>query len=276
MSEPLPNAPHDSRTNLSLTPLELIDHPAAGRSIGAMSLGLCQSDQRVSQQPRGWAESLTRPGGSSAVNGFSRQLPIALADLGLSLPILVLTFVSTRNLPGLLDIVLLSHLPLSPSSQYAITSLSKYVVAGVGIVLAFNALGVDWSKVQWLVAAMTVGLALGLQEVFANLVSGIIVLFKRPIRVGDVVTVGNVSGVVSRTRIRATTITDWDRKERIVPNKRCITTEILNWTLSDAIIRVVFPVTVGRGVEAERIRGILLELAREHPWCCPSPNPAWC
>jgi potassium efflux system protein len=105
-------------------------------------------------------------------------------------------------------------------------------------------------------------------------VSGIIILFERPIRVGDVVTVGNVSGVVSRIRIRATTITDWDRKELIVPNKRFITTEILNWTLSDAIIRVVFPVAVSRGVEAERVRSILLELAREHPLVLPDPEPS--
>ncbi len=220
------------------------------------------------------SETLTRPDGTTALTSLSRQVPITLADLGLALLILVVTFIATRNLPGLLDILLLAHLPLSASSQYAISSLTKYLLAAVGIVLAFNALGVDWSKVQWLVAAMTVGLAFGLQEIFANFVSGIIILFERPIRVGDVVTVGNVSGVVSRIRIRATTITDWDRKELIVPNKRFITTEILNWTLSDAIIRVVFPVAVSRGVEAERVRSILLGLAREHPLVLPDPEPS--
>jgi potassium efflux system protein len=120
---------------------------------------------------------------------------------------------------------------------------------------------------------MTVGLAFGLQEIFANLVSGIIILFERPIRIGDVVTVGNVSGTVSRIRIRATTITDWDRKELIVPNKHFITQQILNWTLSDAIIRVIFPVSVSRGSEVEHVKSILLELAREHPLVLPEPEP---
>lgn len=136
-----------------------------------------------------------------------------------------------------------------------------------------SAIGIGWSNVQWLVAAMTVGLAFGLQEIFANLVSGIIILFERPIRIGDVVTVGNVSGTVSRIRIRATTVTDWDRKELIVPNKHFITQQILNWTLSDAIIRVIFPVSVSRGSEVEHVKSILLGIAREHPLVLSEPEP---
>ena len=104
--------------------------------------------------------------------------------------------------------------------------------------------------------------------------SGIIILFERPIRIGDVVTVGNVSGTVSRIRIRATTITDWDRKELIVPNKHFITQQILNWTLSDAIIRVIFPVSVSRGSEVEHVKSILLAIAREHPLVLPEPEPS--
>jgi potassium efflux system protein len=220
------------------------------------------------------SETITRPDGSTGVSKLIQQVPITLADLGLSLLIIVVTFVASRNVPGLLEIVILDRLPFAPSIQYAITSLTKYIIAAVGIVIAFNAIGVSWSKVQWLVAAMTVGLAFGLQEIFANFVSGIIILFERPIRVGDVVTVGNVSGVVSRIRIRATTITDWDRKELIVPNKRFITTEILNWTLSDAIIRVVFPVAVSRGSELEDVRTILLDIALAHRLVLADPPPS--
>jgi potassium efflux system protein len=220
------------------------------------------------------AETFTRPDGSTTVNSFTVQVPITLADLGFSIILLIVAFVAARNLPGLLEISLLERLPLVPSVRYAITSLSKYTIAAIGIVMAFNAIGISWSKVQWLVAAMTVGLAFGLQEIFANLVSGIIILFERPIRVGDVVTVGNVSGTVSRIRIRATTITDWDRKELIVPNKHFITEQILNWTLSDAIIRVIFPVSVGRGSEVARVREILHALASEHPMVLKEPEPS--
>ena len=220
-----------------------------------------------------FAETTTRPDGTTAISKYTQQVPITLTDLGFSILLLVLAFVAARNLPGLMEIVLLEHLPLVPSVRYAITSLSKYTIAGVGIVMAFSAIGIGWSNVQWLVAAMTVGLAFGLQEIFANLVSGIIILFERPIRIGDVVTVGNVSGTVSRIRIRATTITDWDRKELIVPNKHFITQQILNWTLSDAIIRVIFPVSVSRGSEVEHVKSILLDIAREHPLVLPEPEP---
>ena len=220
-----------------------------------------------------FAETTTRPDGTTAISKYTQQVPITLTDLGLSLLLLVLAFVAARNLPGLMEIILLERLPLVPSVRYAITSLSKYTIAGIGIVMAFNAIGIGWSNVQWLVAAMTVGLAFGLQEIFANLVSGIIILFERPIRIGDVVTVGNVSGTVSRIRIRATTITDWDRKELIVPNKHFITQQILNWTLSDAIIRVIFPVSVSRGTEVDHVKSILLSIARDHPLVLQEPEP---
>ena len=107
------------------------------------------------------------------------------------------------------------------------------------ITIVVSMLGVSWSKVQWLVAAMTVGLGFGLQEIFANFISGLIILFERPIRVGDVVTLGGVTGTVARIRIRATTIVDGDRKELIVPNKEFITGKLVNWTLSDQTLRVV-------------------------------------
>ncbi len=220
------------------------------------------------------SETLVRPDGTTGVNKLIQQVPITLTDAGLSLLIFMLAFVAARNIPGLLEITILDRLPFAPSVQYAITSLTKYIIAAVGIVIAFDAIGISWSKVQWLVAAMTVGLAFGLQEIFANFVSGIIILFERPIRVGDVVTVGNVSGVVSRIRIRATTITDWDRKELIVPNKRFITAEVLNWTLSDSIIRVVFPVAVSRGSELENTRTILLNIANAHGLVLSDPPPS--
>lgn len=220
-----------------------------------------------------FAETTTRPDGTTAISQYTQQVPITLTNLGLSFMLLVLAFVSARNLPGLMEIILLDRLPLLPSVRYAISTLSKYTIAGIGIVMAFNAIGIGWSNVQWLVAAMTVGLAFGLQEIFANFVSGIIILFERPIRIGDVVTVGNVSGTVSKIRIRATTITDWDRKELIVPNKHFITQQILNWTLTDAIIRVTFPVSVSRGSEVDHVKSILMSIAQDHPLVLQEPEP---
>ena len=117
-------------------------------------------------------------------------------------------------------------------AQYAIVTLCQYALVAAGVLYAFSTIGVQWSKLQWLVAALGVGLGFGLQEIVANFVSGIILLLERPVRVGDIVTVGDATGTVSRIRIRATTIVDWDRKELVVPNKEFITGRLLNWTLS--------------------------------------------
>ncbi|WP_159190571.1 mechanosensitive ion channel domain-containing protein, partial [Klebsiella pneumoniae] len=94
-------------------------------------------------------------------------------------------------------------------------------------------IGIEWSKLQWLVAALGVGLGFGLQEIFANFISGLIILFEKPIRIGDTVTIRDLTGSVTKINTRATTISDWDRKEIIVPNKAFITEQFINWSLSD-------------------------------------------
>jgi potassium efflux system protein len=127
--------------------------------------------------------------------------------------------------------------------------------------------------VQWLVAAASVGLGFGLQEIFANFVSGIILLFERPMRVGDVVTIGSTTGTVSKIRFRATTIVDGDRKELIVPNRSFITGNLLNWTLSDSINRVAVKVTVAYGANPDKVRALLLKIATEHPALLKDPAP---
>ena len=109
-------------------------------------------------------------------------------------------------------------------------------------------------KLQWLAAGLTVGLGFGLQEIFANFVSGLIILFERPIRIGDTITIGTFSGSVSKIRIRATTITDFDRKEVIIPNKAFVTERLINWSLSDTITRVLIKVGVAYGSDLDKVK----------------------
>ena len=132
-----------------------------------------------------------------------------------------------------------------------------------GLALAFDAIGIGWSSIQWLVAAIGVGLGFGLQEIFANFISGLIILFERPIRVGDVVSVGDVSGTVSRIRTRATWITAFDRKELLVPNKEFVTGQLINWTLSDAVLRLSIPVGIAYGSDTNRAIEVLEQVAKE-------------
>ena len=97
-------------------------------------------------------------------------------------------------------------------------------------------------------------------------------LFERPIRIGDVVTVDDVTGVVSRIRTRATTITDWDRKEYVIPNKEFITGRMLNWTLSDKVNRIVLNIGIAYGSDVEQAKKILHEICLEHPLTLESPQ----
>ncbi|HID22506.1 MAG TPA: mechanosensitive ion channel, partial [Planctomycetaceae bacterium] len=199
---------------------------------------------------------------------------ITVTHLALCILIAFATAVAAKNVPGLMEMALLERLPFDPSTRYAITSLTQYAIAIVGIVLAFGAIGIGWSKVQWIATALTFGLAFGLQEIFANFVAGLILLFERPIRVGDVVTVDDVTGVVSRIRIRATTITNWDRKEFIIPNKDFITGRLLNWTLSDKVNRIVIQVGVAYGSDTDQVQKLLLKVATEHPLIMDEPAPS--
>lgn len=199
---------------------------------------------------------------------------ITAADVVWAAIILAMTVIAARNLPGLLEITCLQWLPMDQGARYAVVAAARYVIHIVGIIAICNAVGLQWSSIQWLAAAMTVGLGFGLQEIFANFISGLIILFERPIRVGDTVTIGDVSGTVNRIRGRATTIVDWDRKELIVPNKEFITGKLINWTLTDDVLRTVIRVGISAAADFERAADLLLQVARANPLVLIEPEPS--
>jgi potassium-dependent mechanosensitive channel len=198
---------------------------------------------------------------------------LTVADSITALLIFGFTLMMARNLPGLLEVTVLSRLELKQGSAYAITSLLSYSIVGTGLVLALATLGVSWDRLQWLVAALGVGLGFGLQEIFANFVSGLIILFERPVRIGDTVTLGNLTGTVSKIRIRATTVTDFDRKEIIIPNKTFVTDQLINWSLSDTVTRVVLTFGVAYGSDHRLVHRLLRQAADENPRVLTDPEP---
>ena len=201
------------------------------------------------------------------------MVPISLRDVLDAGVIILVTIALARNLPGLLEVLFLSRMRLAQGSAYATTTLLSYAIAATGFVATLSALGVSWDKLQWLVAALSVGLGFGLQEIFANFVSGLIILFERPVRIGDVVTIGNLSGTVSRIRIRATTITDFDRKEIIVPNKVFVTDQLVNWSLSDTVTRVVITIGVAYETDMDLARKLMMQAMQENPRIMRDPVP---
>ena len=207
------------------------------------------------------------------VNNQESYAPITLTNLILAGLYIFITIVSMRNFSGIMELFVFRRLAIEAGGRYAVNQLAKYLLFSIGFISVANELGGSWSQVQWLVAALGVGLGFGLQEIFANLVSGIILLFERPIRVGDTVTVGDVTGKVSRIQMRATTIMDWDQKELIVPNKTFITNQLVNWTLSDAVTRVVIPVNIACDADIELAHKVMLETVQTTPMVLKDPEP---
>ena len=210
---------------------------------------------------------------TSGTGANMSMVPISIGDVLGALIIVGISIALARNLPGLLEVLVLSRLDLAQGSAYATTTLLTYVIIGVGFVATLSTLGVSWDKLQWLVAALSVGLGFGMQEIFANFISGIMILFERPVRIGDTITIGNLSGTVSKIRIRATTITDFDRKDIIVPNKTFITGQLINWSLTDTITRVTLKLGVDYGSDLDLVKSLLLKAAQENPRVLKEPEP---
>ncbi len=210
---------------------------------------------------------------SQMIDGVITETPLTLRDVITGVVILIITFLAAKNLPGVLEITLLQRLPLESGARYALTTLLQYFIAGTGLIIAFSLIGFQWSNIQWLVAALGVGLGFGLQEIVANFISGIILLFERPIRVGDVVTLDSTTGVVSRIRIRATTITNYDKQELLIPNKEFITGRVINWTLTDKVNRVIINVGVAYGSDVNKAMGLMIEAAEENENVLQDPRP---
>jgi potassium efflux system protein len=210
---------------------------------------------------------------SKLVDGVTQDVALTLGDMVTGLLLGGLALFAAMKVPAILELTLLQRLPLSRASRYAVTTLLQYIVAMVGVVITFNALGLQWSSIQWLVAALSVGLGFGLQEIVANFVSGIILLFEQPIRVGDIVTVDGTTGTVSKIRIRATTIVNYDRQELVIPNKTFITGQLINWTLSDTINRVLITVGVSYGSDTRQAMELIRQAAHEHTNVLGDPAP---
>jgi len=202
-----------------------------------------------------------------------RLVAITLADLLLALVVAAATLALARNLPGLLEISVFRQLETSAGERYAYATIGKYAVTLIGASAALSVVGIGWSSIQWMVAAVGIGLGFGLQEIFANFISGLIILFERPIRVGDTVTVGDISGTVTKIHIRATWITGFDRKELVVPNKEFITSRLVNWSLSDGTLRIEIPVGIAYGSDTAKAQRVLEEVANANPNVLKDPAP---
>jgi potassium efflux system protein len=209
---------------------------------------------------------------NSVVDGLDTTVPVTLANFALSLIAAFVGWVTLRRIPSLLEIMLRQRVNISPPTAYAVTRVFQYAGTTALVVLIIGSLGGSWGQIQWAVAALSVGIGFGLQEIVANFISGLIILFEQPIRLGDTVTVGTVSGKVTKIRIRATTIRDFDRRELLVPNKEFITNQLLNWSLSDQVTRWTMDIGVAYGTDMDKAMAIVHDVALRQPLVLHDPE----
>ncbi|WP_234042116.1 mechanosensitive ion channel family protein [Persicirhabdus sediminis] len=198
---------------------------------------------------------------------------LTVANVLVSMILLVMSFAVLRSLPAAFELFVFPRFNLDAGMRYTVVSITRYLLIAGLIFYILSLLQVDLSKVGWLVAALGVGLGFGLQEIVTNFVAGIILLVERPVRVGDIITIGDTSGTVSQINIRATTITDWDRLENVIPNKDLITQKVTNWSLNDHHTRIIIPIGVAYGTDPAVVKNLLLEIGNSHPEVLENPGP---
>lgn len=188
---------------------------------------------------------------------------VTLLNLMRTVLYIVVTYVLVKNIAGILEVTLFSRVKFSKGTPHTITAILTYTIVTLGSIFAFTSLGISWNKIQWVFTALSVGLGFGVREIFGSFVSGTILLFERPIRVGDKVTVGQYTGVISKIRLRSTTLLNSDSTEVVLPNQAFVTDRFINWTLNNTITRLQVLVRVKYGTDLKIVRQLLLQAAGE-------------
>lgn len=199
---------------------------------------------------------------------------VNVGDLTKSALILAACAVIWRHMSTFFAVVVFPKISDDPGVRFAIVTLCRYAVLAVGLLGGLSVVHLGLEKIGVVLAALGVGLGFGLQEIVSNFVCGLILLLERPIRVGDVVTVAGMSGKVDRINIRATTIINGDNQSIIVPNRAFITSDLVNWTLKDKVIRVSCRVKVAHGTDPDKVSEQLLAIARDDADVLRNPLPA--
>lgn len=193
-------------------------------------------------------------------------------DVLVAVFVFILTLRIARHLKATLQDLILPKTSLDTGLQYTITTLVGYIVIALGISLAVSRV-FDLDKLGYVVAALSIGIGFGLQEIISNFISGLILLFERPLKVGDLIEVGGTEGIVRRIQIRSTTVQTRDNVWILVPNKDFITQNVTNLIYDDSKLRIRVRVGVAYGSDTALVRKVLLEVAKDNGKVLKRPIP---
>ena len=186
---------------------------------------------------------------------------------------LVLLFYITAKIRNLLVKRIFPRYNLEVGISQSIGTLIRYILIILGLLVIFQTTGIDLSAIGLLIGALGIGIGFGLQNIVNNFISGIIILFERPVKIGDRVEIEDLSGNIVNISARATTIITNDNIAVIVPNSDLVSTRVINWSHNNRSVRLNFPVGVSYNEDPERIRRILIEVANENTGVLPDPPP---
>jgi len=201
------------------------------------------------------------------------QSSVTIWTLLVAASVLILLGYLTSKLNRLIIYRLMSKSDIQLGVRVAVASLVRYVVLVIALIVVLQFMGIDMTSLALLFGALGVGIGFGLQNITNNFVSGLIILLERPIKVGDRIEMGGVSGDVTHISMRATTIRTNDNISMIVPNSDFITSTVINWSHTDRNVRFNFPVSVSYREDPERVRALLLDVARENKGVLVTPPP---
>lgn len=210
-----------------------------------------------------WNNKLFTVGGTQFTLGSVVVLLIAI----------FLLFYLTGNLKKFLIKRLFPKYNIDKSAGVPIATLIRYTILLIGLVIVFQTSGINLSSLGILFGALGIGIGFGLQSITSNFISGLIILFEKPVKIGDRVEMENITGNIVNISARATTIINNDNIAIVVPNSDLINNRVINWSLNDRNVRLNFPVGVSYNEDPEKIKKILLEVAHENPGVLKAPPP---
>jgi small-conductance mechanosensitive channel len=199
---------------------------------------------------------------------------ISVQMLLIALAALYVTILLSRLLRSLLEEEVFPRRQMDRGVRDSINKLLHYAILALGVLMALSLAGIDLKNFAVLAGALGIGIGFGLQNIVNNFVSGLILLFERPIKVGDMIVLDGEWGTVGKIGLRSTTVETFDESEVIVPNSILVSEKVTNWTLSSEQSRIVVPVGVAYGSDLEKVLRILYEAANQHPQVLDTPPPS--
>jgi len=201
------------------------------------------------------------------------QTPVSPASILMFILVVAVFYGLSRLVRRLLKSGVFSRLEMERGSRFVVIRITHYTIMTLGAVVAFQFVGINLSGLAVIFGLFSVGIGFGLQNVTSNFIAGLILLVERPINIGDRVTIGDTEGNVTEIKIRSTTIQTLNNITYIVPNSEFISSTVINWSLGDPKIRLDIPVGVSYNSDPEKVREVLLEVARLHPRVLQRPEP---